>query len=487
MPRGITVSHLLLYSLDLNRFTVLSSSSITRHIAQRIMVSYDISGYHERCIFPHRLREKGSVSLRSKVIHTTCILIITSFVITFFITNLTQREAAARANTVYNAATIGGCPIFPANNIWNYDISRLPVHAYSSNYVSAIVLTSHLHPDFRAGLFYGVPIGFPYVVVPGSQPSVPVSFGYAGESDPGPYPIPLNAPIEGGSQSSGDRHVLAVDRGNCKLYEMYSSYPQSNSSWRAGSGAVWNLNSNALRPATWTSADAAGLPILPGLVNYDEVAAGVITHALRFTVNATQNTFLWPARHQASSSSNPNLPPMGLRLRLKASVNISSFSRTNQIILTALKHYGMLVADNGSSWYVSGTADNRWNNDDLHALNTIPGSDFEAVDESMLQMNPNSAQVADSPSFPPSPTTSASPTASAIGTNSPHASLTPEIVQIDQSGQNRSLNTYPPRQNTISNGIGNRLPFVLGGVVLLLGIPGIAIGIKRRKWFRSSP
>jgi hypothetical protein len=400
----------------------------------------------------------------------------------------------ARADSNYNTNMVGGCPMFPANNIWNYNISRLPVHANSANFVAAIGLTSHLHPDFGAGLYNGSPIGFPYLVVPGNQPSVPVSFGYAGESDSGPYPIPLNAPIEGGSQSSGDRHVLAVDSGNCTLYEMYASYPQSNGSWRAGSGAVWNLNSNALRPATWTSADAAGLPILPGLVNYDEVAAGVITHALRFTVNATQNTFLWPARHQASSSSSPNLPPMGLRLRLKASVNIASYSRTNQIILTALKHYGMYVADNGSSWYVSGSADNRWNNNDLHALNTIPGSDFEAVDESMLQTNSNSAQVAGLSSIPPSPTTSASPTpspthsptAGAASTHSPHTSLTPEIVQIDQSGKNGSLNTYPSRQNTMSNGIGNRLPFVLGGVVLLLCIPGIAIGIKRRKWFKSS-
>lgn len=426
--------------------------------------------------------------MRSKAIRTAAYTLISiSFVFTLVMANIMQRQARARAGSIYNTATIGGCPIFPANNIWNYDISRLPVHPNSANFVATIGLTSHLHPDFGAGLYNGGPIGFPYIVVSGSQSSVPVSFGYAGESDPGPYPIPLNAPIEGGSQSSGDRHVLAVDSGNCKLYEMYSSYPQNNGSWRAGSGAVWNLNSNALRPATWTSADAAGLPVLAGLVNYDEVATGVITHALRFTVNQTQNTFLWPARHQASSSSNRGLPPMGLRLRLKASVNISSFSRTNQIILTALKHYGMFVADNGSSWYVSGTADNRWNNDDLHALNTIPGSDFEAVDESRLQMNPNSAQVAGSPSFPPSPTPTHSPTASAAGTHSPHASLTPEIVQIDQSGQNTSLNTYPSRQNTTSNGIGNRLPFVLGGVVLLLGIIGTAIGIKRRRWFKSSP
>ena len=430
--------------------------------------------------------------MRSKGMRTS-VYVLTGMVLIFSLSlaNSMLRQDSARAESSYNTNAIGGCSVFPSNNIWNYDISRLPVAANSANYVAAIGLTSHLHPDFGAGLYNGGPIGFPYLVVPGSQPSVPVSFGYAGESDAGPYPVPLNAPIEGGSQSSGDRHVLIVDSGTCKLYEMFSAYPQSNGSWHAGSGAAWSLNSNALRPATWTSADAAGLPILPGLVNYDEVAAGVINHALRFTVSQTQNTFLWPARHQASSSNNPNLPPMGLRLRLKSSANISSFSRTNQIILTALKHYGMFVADNGSSWFLSGTADNRWNNDDLHALTSIPGSDFEAVDESMLQMNPNSAQVAGSPSFLPFPTSAVSPThsptASAVGTNSPHAALTPEIVQIDQSGLNgngNSPNVYPSHQNTISSGIGNRLPLVLGGVALALAITGITIGMKRRKWFK---
>ena len=412
------------------------------------------------------------------------------FACTLAMANMMQRQPEARASSTYNANTMGGCSIFPANNIWNYDISRLPVHPNSANFVAAIGLTSDLHPDFGAGLYNGGPIGFPYMVVPGSQPYVPVSFDYATESDPGPYPVPANAPIEGGSQSSGDRHVLVIDSGTCKLYEMYAAYPQSNGSWHAGSGAVWNLNSDALRPATWTSADAAGLPILPGLVNYDEVAAGVINHALRFTVNQTQDTFLWPARHQASSSNNSNLPPMGLRLRLKASVNISSFSRTNQIILTALKHYGMIVADNGSSWFVSGTADNRWNNDDLHALNSIPGSDFEAVDESALQTNSNSAQVAGSPSFPPSPTTSASPahspTASANGTSAPHAALTPEIVEIDQSRQNTNLSTSPAHQNLGRNGTGNRLPLILGGIALLLSIPGTAWAIRHRKRLKSS-
>ena len=279
---------------------------------------------------------------------------------------------------------VGGCPFYPADNIWNYDISNLPVAANSANYISSIGASGVLHPDFGTGK-----IGIPYTTVPGSQPFVPIHFQVKSESNPGPYPIPRNAPVEAG----GDRHVLVVDRGTCELYEMYHSHLQQNGSWNAYSGATWNLHSNQLRPSGWTSADAAGLPILPGLVTYDEVASGVITHALRFTVSQSQAAFLWPARHFASSSSNKNLPPMGLRLRLKANINISSFSRTDQVILTALKHYGMFVADNGSSWFLSGAPDNRWNNSDLHLLDKIIGSDFEAVDESSLQISPNSGQA----------------------------------------------------------------------------------------------
>lgn len=290
-------------------------------------------------------------------------------------------------------ASIGGCPLFPANNIWNTDISRLPVDARSAQYIASIGLTGHVHPDFGAGLYDGEPIGIPYAVVPATQPLVPVQFDYADESDPGPYPVPSNVPIEGGSQSDGDRHVLLVQQGSCKLYEMYASYPQADGSWQAGSGAVWNLNSNALRPAGWTSADAAGLPILPGLVRYDEVASGAIDHALRFTVQRTQDAYIWPARHQASSHTDPTLPPMGLRVRLKADVDISSFSPTNQIILTALKHYGMIVADNGSNWYLSGAPDDHWNNDDLAQLSHIQGSDFEVVDTSSLQVSANSGEA----------------------------------------------------------------------------------------------
>jgi hypothetical protein len=288
--------------------------------------------------------------------------------------------------------TIGNCPVFPADNIWNTRIDQLPVHPSSSTWVNTIGTSAHLHPDFGSGLYNGEPIGIPYVTVPGTQTKYPASFTYQSESDPGPYAIPLNAPIEGGSSSTGDRHVISVDTGNCILYEIYDAFPQT-ASWTGGSGAIFNLLSDALRPSTWTSADAAGLPIFPGLVRYDEIAAGQIRHAIRFTVPQTQDTFVWPARHEASSLTSANYPPMGARFRLKASFDISSFSATNQIILTALKLYGMMLADNGSSWYISGAPDSRWSNDDLHVLNTIAGSNFEAVDVSHLMVDPNSGEA----------------------------------------------------------------------------------------------
>ncbi len=358
-------------------------------------------------------------------------------------------------------ATIGGCPLFPSDNIWNADISTLPVQANSANFLASIGLTGHLHPDFGAGLYNGEPIGIPYIVVPASQPGVPVSFDYADESDSGPYPIPQNAPIEGGAQSKGDRHVIVVQSGSCKLYETYASYPQSNGSWHAGSGAVWNLNSDALRPRGWTSADAAGLPILPGLVRYDEVAAGAITHALRFTVQRTRDSYVWPARHQASSNTSANVPPMGLRLRLKASVDISHFSAQNQIILRALKKYGMMVADNGSNWYISGAPDDRWNNDDLSNLKNIPGSDFEVVDTSLLQISANSgaARGAPPPQTPTTSATSTSPTTLAAGAS-------PTLL-ASTSGASSAAGT------TSKTGTGSIWPLLLllvgGGGILLLG------------------
>lgn len=291
--------------------------------------------------------------------------------------------------------SIGGCAVFPADNIWNRRVDSLPLDSSSQAYVTNIGSTAGLHPDFGSGLWDGGPIGIPFVTVPGTQPFVPITFmWYGDESDPGPYPVPPSAPVEGGGNSSGDRHVLVVDTGTCELYELYYAWPQPDGSWQAGSGATYNLAGNGQRPAGWTSADAAGFPILPGLVRYDEVVSGAIRHALRFTVPRTRQAYIWPARHYASTSTDPTRPPMGQRFRLKASFNISGFSPTNRVILTALKTYGMFVADNGSSWYLSGVPDERWNNDDLHYLQTgVHGSDFEAVDESSLMVDPNSAQA----------------------------------------------------------------------------------------------
>ena len=271
--------------------------------------------------------------------------------------------------------SLGSCPVFPADNAWNEEVSSLPVDPASSAYVGEILGTGgnqFLHADFGGGGAYGIP----YVTVPGTQPMVPVDFvAYGDESEPGPYPVPLGAPIEGGS----DRHVLAVDRDHCKLYEMYDASPRGDH-WDADSGAVFDLRSNTLRPDSWTSADAAGLPIFPGLVRYDEVASGHIDHALRFTVALTQRAFIHPATHYASSSSDPTRPPMGLRLRLTASYDISGYHGQARVVLEALKRYGMLVADNGSNWFITGASDTRWNDTDLNQLELVPGSAFEVVD-----------------------------------------------------------------------------------------------------------
>ena len=266
---------------------------------------------------------------------------------------------------------VAGCPVFPPDNSWNRDISADPVDANSAAYVASMLQDAkNLHPDFGGGGAYGIP----YSIVEQNQASQPVSFTYASESDPGPYPIPPNAPIEGGS----DRHVLVVQKGTCKLYELFAA-SYVGSGWQAGSGAVFDLNTNALRPAGWTSADAAGLPIFPGLARYDEVAAGEIRHALRFTVKRSQKAYILPARHYASNLTDTNLPPMGLRLRLKASFDLAGYTGQSRVILEALKRYGMIVADNGSSWFISGASDTRWNDDDLNQIKRVPGSAFEVV------------------------------------------------------------------------------------------------------------
>lgn len=278
-------------------------------------------------------------------------------------------------------ASLHGKRVFPADNPWNQDISNLPVDPNSANLIAGMGLTRSLHPDFGT-VYAGAPNGIPYIVVSGTQARVPITFdAYGDESDPGPYPVSPDAPIEGGPNASGDRHVLVIDRDNWKLYELYSAFPiNGGASWRAACGAVFDLSSNTLRPAGWTSADAAGLPIFPGLVRYDEVfEQRAITHALRFTAQHTRRAYVYPARHFASSNTSPNLPPMGMRVRLRSSFDISGFSPAMQVILAALKKYGMILADNGSDWYVSGAPDMRWSDDELNTLKTVKGSDFEVV------------------------------------------------------------------------------------------------------------
>jgi hypothetical protein len=277
------------------------------------------------------------------------------------------------------------CPIFPRSSHWNRRVDTLPVHTRSAAIVRSIGLDVHLHADFGSGRWRGAPIGIPVAVVTRRQRRVPVRFDYADESDRGRYPIPRRVPIEGGRRSRGDRHVLIVNRDSCRLYELYAAYPLGGGRrWRAGSGAIWSLRSNRLRPRGWTSADAAGLPILAGLARYGEARRGAIRHALRITVPRSRRAYVYPARHFASDDSDPRLPAMGQRLRLKRGFDISRFPRQARIVLRALKRYGAIVADNGAPWYVGGTPSRGWDNDSLHTLQRVPGSAFEVVDTRYL-------------------------------------------------------------------------------------------------------
>lgn len=285
--------------------------------------------------------------------------------------------ASALAVRLGANTSLQGLQVFPKNNAWNTRVDTARVDPNSRKLIAG--MTGKLHADFGAN-WDGGPFGIPYVVVSGSQKKVPVTFGYADESDRGPYPIPANAPIEGGAKSDGDRHVLVVDRDHKLLYELFDAHPRNGgTSWTAGSGAVFDLTSNKLRPKGWTSADAAGLPILPGLVRYDEVAAGRITHAIRFTVAKTRKAYVSPARHQAGSGSSSSLPPMGMRVRLKKSFKISGYPKQARVILQAMKTYGLILADNGSNWFFSGAPDSRWSDTQLNTLKKVPGSAFEVV------------------------------------------------------------------------------------------------------------
>ena len=275
------------------------------------------------------------------------------------------------------------CPIFPASNAWNQRVDRLPVAADSAQLIASIGLDAPVHADFGSGKWDGGPIGIPFDVVSKKTHRSHVSFEYADESNRVPYPIPRHVHIEGGQHATGDRHALLVDKSNCRLYELYDLRHTSRG-WTAGSGATWSLRSNHLRPAGWTSADAAGLPIFAGLARWDEVKRGVIDHALRFTASETRRAYVYPARHYASSSNDPSLPPMGLRVRLKANVSIASFPAQARVVLRALQRYGMILADNGSPWYISGAPNPHWSNDQLHTLGRLTGADFEVVDTSSL-------------------------------------------------------------------------------------------------------
>jgi hypothetical protein len=298
------------------------------------------------------------------------------YLILFGVPGAAQKSEPSRKLGV--GATLEGKRLFPDDNPWNQDISREPVDPNSANLVASIGANKPLHPDFGT-VYQGAPNGIPYVVVTKDQPKVPVQFRYADESDPGPYPIPPDAPIEGGPKADGDRHVLVLDKDNWKLYELFSAFPDGKG-WKAGSGAVFDLKSNKLRPAGWTSADAAGLPVLPGLVRYDEVMEQKeIPHALRFTIIKSRRGYVAPATHFASPHKDANLPPMGMRVRLKADFDISKYPPECKVILTALKKYGMFVADNGSDWFLCGAPDPRWSDDNLRALKKVKGKDFEVV------------------------------------------------------------------------------------------------------------
>jgi hypothetical protein len=311
---------------------------------------------------------------------------------TFMATAVTASIAGASVTFTAlgnGSGDLGGRAIFPATDAWRTDISAAPRDANSDSLIASCGATAGMHPDFGT-VYAGAPNGISYVVVHGRQPRVPVSFYYVDESDPGPYPVPPYAPVEGGSSSTGDRHVIVIDADNWKLYEMFDAHSVNNgASWTGGSGAIFDMTNGTVRPAGWTSADAAGMPILPGLVRYDEVGIRhAIEHALRYTCARTRKAYIPPARHSAGSQTSANFPPMGMRVRLKASFDISGYSPTNQVILRALKKYGMFVADNGTDMFLGGAPDPRWNDDDLHNLTHVHGSDFEVVQMSGMVTQP---------------------------------------------------------------------------------------------------
>jgi hypothetical protein len=341
-------------------------------------------------------------------------------------------QGACNAAVLGIGASLQGFTPLPSDNAWNRDVSADPVDPNSAAIIAFIGAGTGLHPDFGAGLYNGSPIGIPYAVVASSsQAKVPIAFtAYGSESDPGPMPLPGTAPVEGGAAATGDRHVLVLDRDACVLYELYRAFPQTDGSWTADAASIWDLKSNALRPYGWTSADAAGLPIFPGLARYDEVAAGAIPHALRFTVQTTRKAYVLPATHWASSNTNLNAPPMGLRVRLKASVDISTYPLQARVVLTALKRFGMILADNGSSWFISGAPDARWDNTQLAALSGIKGSDLEVVQMGPVQTSDPTGAVPTISTFGASPASLTNGASSLLTWSSANATrwfITPEL------------------------------------------------------------
>ncbi len=329
-------------------------------------------------------------------------------------------------------ASLQGFLPFPADSAWNRDVSGDPVDPNSAAIIAFIGAGTGLHPDFGAGLYAGSPIGIPYTVVASAaQPKVAVTFtAYGDESDPGPMPIPATAPVEGGSGSTGDRHVLVLDRDACVLYELYRAFLQGDGSWAADAATVWDLKANTLRPHGWTSADAAGLPLFPGLARYDEVAAGAIPHALRFTVPVSRRAYVLPATHWASSNTNASAPPMGMRVRLKGGVDISAYPAQARVVLTALKRYGMILADNGSPWYISGAPDDRWSNDQLATLSGIKGSDLEVVQMGTVYTSVPTGAGPTIPALAANPASIASGASSQLTwttTNTTRTFITPEV------------------------------------------------------------
>ena len=361
----------------------------------------------------------------------------------------TQNLACNTMSTGQGGSLDGFRP-FSSSNLWNQDVSGAAVDPNSSAIINFIGPSIGLHADFGSGQYQGSNIGIPYVVVDGNQSVVPINFtAYGDESDPGPMPVPANAPIEGDpNPGNGDRHVLVLDNGNCFLYELYSAYPNGNGAWNAGSAAVWDLLSDEQRPWEWTSADAAGLPIFPGLARYDEIASGKIQHALRFTLAQSKAAMTPPASHWASNSTNSLAAPMGMRLRLKNNFDISGFSATNQVLLTAMKKYGLIMADNGSSMYISGTPDSRWDNDDLHQLGQVTTSDFEVVEINPLYTASNvpSGAAPTISSFTATPSTVSAGTGATLAWNVSGASY---VIVTPQLGAVRGTSvTVNPGQTT---------------------------------------